>query len=65
MKEEIKKLLELNFIEPSVSPFRSPIVLVKKKDGSLRLCIDFRKLNSVTILDATNIPLPEDLFAQL
>ena len=39
--------------------------MVKKKDGSIRLCIDFRKLNSVTILDATNIPLPEDLFAQL
>ena len=65
VKEEIKKLLELNVIEPSVSPFCSPIVLVKKKDGSLRLCIDFRKLNSVTILDATNIPLLEDLFAQL
>ena len=65
VKEEIKKLLELNVIEPSVCPFCSPIVLVKKKDGSLHLCIDFRKLNSVTILDATNIPLPEDLFAHL
>ena len=65
VKEEIKKLLELNVIEPSVSPFCSPIVLVKKKDGSLRLCIDFPKLNSITstILDETNIPLPEDLFA--
>ncbi|GFR89592.1 YG31B [Elysia marginata] len=65
VKEEIKRLLELGVIEPSVSPFSSPIVLVKKKDGSLRFCIDFRKLNAITVLDATNIPLPEDLFAQL
>ncbi|GFS12279.1 transposon Tf2-12 polyprotein [Elysia marginata] len=65
VKEEIKRLSELGVIEPSVSPFSSPIVLVKKKDGSLRFCIDFRKLNAITVLDATNIPLPEDLFAQL
>ncbi|GFR98235.1 Pol polyprotein [Elysia marginata] len=65
VKEEIKRLLELGVIEPSVSPFSSPIVLVKKKDGSLRFCIDFRRLNAITVLDATNIPLPEDLFAQL
>ncbi|GFR95393.1 reverse transcriptase [Elysia marginata] len=65
VKDEIKKLLDLGVVEPSVSPFCSPIVLVKKKDGSLRLCIDFRKLKSVTVLDATDIPLPEDLFAEL
>ena len=65
VKEEVQKLLDMGVVEPSVSPFSSPIVLVKKKDGSLRLCIDFRKLNAFTILDATNIPLPEDLFAQL
>ncbi|GFO46156.1 Pol polyprotein [Plakobranchus ocellatus] len=58
-------MVELGVIERSTSPYCSPIVLVRKKDGSLRLCIDFRKLNALTVQDATNIPLPEDLFTQL
>ncbi|GFR57724.1 Pol polyprotein [Elysia marginata] len=65
VKEEVQKLLDLGVIEHSSSPYCSPIVIVKKKDGTLRLCIDFRKLNALTIFDANNIPLPEDLFAQL
>ncbi|GFR75114.1 Pol polyprotein [Elysia marginata] len=64
-KEEVKRLLESSVIEPSVSPFSSPIVIVKKKDGSLRFCIDFRRRNATTVLDATNIPLPDDLLAHL
>ena len=52
-------------IETSVSPLTSPIELVKNKDGSFRLCIDFRKVNAITVLDTTNISVPEDLFAQL
>ncbi|GFO08844.1 Zinc finger protein [Plakobranchus ocellatus] len=65
VEADVRSLLELGIIERSTSPYCSPIVLVRKKDGSLRLCIDFRKLNALTVQDATNIPLPEDLFTQL
>ncbi|GFO05646.1 scan domain-containing protein 3 [Plakobranchus ocellatus] len=65
VREEITKLLDMGVIEPSSSAYCSPIVLVKKKDNTLRLCIDFRKINTVTQFDANNIPLPEDLFMQL
>ncbi|GFO13479.1 Pol polyprotein [Plakobranchus ocellatus] len=63
--EETAKLLDLGVIEPSTSSYCSPIVLVTKKEGSLRLCIDFRRFNEVTRFDANNIPLPEDSFVQL
>jgi transposase InsO family protein len=65
VEEEVRKMLALDVIEPSVSPFSSPIVLVKKKDGSTRFCIDFRHLNKVTEFDAEPIPDPEVLFASL
>ena len=48
VKKEIEKLLEMGVAEPSHSPWASPIVPVVKKDGSLRLCVDYRKLNNVT-----------------
>ncbi|GFO25036.1 reverse transcriptase [Plakobranchus ocellatus] len=51
--EETARLLDLGVIEPSTSSYCSPIVLVKKKDGSLRLCIDFRRINEVTRIDTT------------
>ncbi|GFN88263.1 reverse transcriptase [Plakobranchus ocellatus] len=63
--QEVNDLLSLGVIEPSDSPYCFPIVVVKKKDGSMRLCIDFRKLNAVTVFDAENIPRQEDLFNQL
>ncbi|KAK7108916.1 hypothetical protein V1264_013054 [Littorina saxatilis] len=65
VEEEVKKMLDLDVIEPSISPFSSPIVLVKKKDGSTRFCIDFRHLNKITEFDAEPIPDPEVLFASL
>ena len=49
VEKEVKKLIDVEVVEPSVSLFSSLMVLVKKKDGSLRLRIDFRKLNSITI----------------
>ena len=52
METEIQDMLDLGVIEPSISPYASPIVLVPKKDGSVRFCIDFRKLNKVTEFDA-------------
>ena len=52
-------------IEPSTSPFLSPTILVKTKDGTMRLCIDYRKLNSFTKKDAHPLPRIEDIFDTL
>ena len=52
----IQDMLDLGVIEPSISSYSSPIVLVPKKDGSVRFCIDFRKLNKVTEFDAEPMP---------
>ena len=58
-------MLKLDIIEPSNSPYASPVVLVKKHDGSYRFCCDFRKLNSVTVFDAEPIGNPEELFVKM
>ena len=64
-QEEVRKMLELNVTELSSSPYSSPIVLVKKKDGSTRFCTDFCALNGITVFDAEPIPDPEQLYASL
>ena len=63
--QQLKKMQDMKVVKPSSSPWASPIVLVKKKDGTLRFCIDYRKLNSVTKTD--NFPLLriDDLLDQL
>ncbi|MCG8033830.1 MAG: DDE-type integrase/transposase/recombinase [Candidatus Thiodiazotropha taylori] len=60
VKQHLKDMLEADAIRPSESPFSSNVVLVRKKDGSLRFCIDFRKLNSRTIRDAYTLPRIDD-----
>eukprot|EP00745_Piridium_sociabile_P002381 TRINITY_DN1145_c0_g1_i6.p1 TRINITY_DN1145_c0_g1~~TRINITY_DN1145_c0_g1_i6.p1 ORF type:complete len:1434 (+),score=199.20 TRINITY_DN1145_c0_g1_i6:329-4630(+) len=65
VEDEVRSMLELGVIERSQSPYSSPIVLVKKPDGSTRFCIDFRALNKVTVFDAEPIPNVESLFCQL
>jgi len=49
LKKQLEDLLEKQFIRPSLSPWGAPVLLVKKKDGSSRLCIDYRQLNKLTI----------------
>ena len=65
LKQEIEKMLRMGVIEKSSSSYASPVVLVPKADGSLRFCIDYRKLNSITIFDPEPIPNVEDLFSKL
>ncbi|CAF1257181.1 unnamed protein product [Rotaria sordida] len=63
--EQTQKLLERGQIEESTSPWSSPIVLVKKKDKTMRFCIDYRRLNAITIKDAFPLPRIDEIFDQL
>ena len=65
VKQHLKELLDAEIIKESQSPFASPVVLVRKKNGSFRLCIDYRKLNARTIRDAYALPNIEETFAAL
>ena len=65
MRKQLKELLDAGFIRPSKAPFGAPVLFQKKKDGSLRMCIDYRALNKVTIKNKYPIPLVADLFDQL
>nr|GEU56966.1 reverse transcriptase [Tanacetum cinerariifolium] len=65
LKEQLQELLDLGFIRPSVSPWGALVLFMKKKDGSMRLCIDYRDLNRVTIRDRYPLPRIDDLFDQL
>ena len=58
-------MLERGYIRPSVSPWGAPVLFVKKKDGSLRLCINYKVLNKVTIKNKYPLPRIDDLFDQL
>jgi len=61
LRDYIKENLEKNFIHKSISPAGAPILFVRKKDGTLRLCIDYRILNDITIRNSYPLPLINDL----
>ncbi|BBN69395.1 transposable element gene, partial [Prunus dulcis] len=65
LKIQLQELVDLGFIRPSVSPWGAPVLFVRKKDGTMRLCIDYRQLNKVTIRNRYPLPRIDDLFDQL
>jgi hypothetical protein len=62
---QLKELLDLGLIRPNVSPWGAPVIFVKKKDGSLRLCIDYRELNCAIEKNMYLMPQIDDLFDQM
>ena len=65
LKLQLQELLEKGFIRSSVSPWEAPVLFVKKKDGTLRLCIDYKQLNKLTVKNKYPLPRIDDLFDQL
>ena len=65
LRNEVDTMLEMGVVRPSTSPYASPIIMVKKKDGSNRVCVDFRKLNKITEVDPEPMTTAEDLFRRL
>ena len=65
LKAQLEELLSKGFFRPSTSPWGAPVLFVKKKDGSLRLCIDYRQLNRATIRNQYPLPRIDQLFNQL
>eukprot|EP00253_Pinus_taeda_P026215 PITA_26215 len=65
LKMQLQELLDKNYIRPNVSPWGAPVLFVKKKDGTLRLCIDYRLLNNLTIKNKYPLPRIDELFDQV
>ena len=65
LKVQLQELLDKGFVRPSVSPWGAPVLFVKKKDGTLRLCIIYWQINKVTLKNKYPLPRIEDLFYQL
>lgn len=65
INEQVQEMLKNNVIRPSASPWSSPVVIINKKDGSPRFCVDYRKLNSITERDVYPLPRIDDLLDKL
>jgi hypothetical protein len=64
LKDQLQELLEKGFIRPSILPWGAPVLFVKKKDGTMRMCIDYRELNKITIKNKYPLPQIDNLFHQ-
>jgi hypothetical protein len=65
LKKQLSELEQKGYVRPNSSPWGAPVLFVKKKDGSMRLCVDYRALNEVTIKNKCPLPRIDDLFDQL
>ncbi|XP_052197391.1 uncharacterized protein LOC127804559 [Diospyros lotus] len=65
LRVQLEELIEKGFVLPSASPWGAPVLFVRKKDGSMRLCIDYRQLNQVTLKNKYPLPRVDDLLDQL
>lgn len=65
IRDQVDEMLELGVIRPSTSSWSAPVVLVKKKDGGIRFCVDYRKLNAITRKDVYPLPVIDDLLSHL
>jgi hypothetical protein len=65
LKKQLMELQEARYIRPSSSPWGAPVLFVQKKDGSQRMCVDYRSLNDVTVKNKYLLPRIEDLFDQM
>nr|GEZ62218.1 putative reverse transcriptase domain-containing protein [Tanacetum cinerariifolium] len=64
LSNQFQELADRGFIRPSTSPWGAPVLFVKKKDGSFRMCIDYRELNKLTVKNRYPLPRIDDLFDQ-
>jgi hypothetical protein len=65
LKKQLSELEQKGYVRPSSSPWGAPVLFVEKKDGSMRLCVDYQALNEVTIKNKYPLPRIDDLFDQL
>ena len=65
VERELEMMLKEGVIEPCVSEWASPMVIIKKKDDTIRLCVDYRRLNAETVMDAYPMPRVDDILDQV
>ena len=65
LRLQLQEMLDKGFIRPNVSPWGASVLFVKKKDGTLRMCIDYKQINKVTVKNKYPLPRIDDLFDQL